>query len=1463
MIEAPRNVDPDATAVQRYVKFVYDQVTDWGDKLRDSIAPRLVDSIRPKAPEHDAGREQPLRLLSVGTGPGKVLLGVIDHLTRGTSVGPRRAVEITVVDPNDEWLGPFREGLGGLDFSGEKGDGKETWMKNGTAKTESAELQVDIYRQDFDEFYKQNRERIAKDDSQFDACFAFFVLHHASDWEGMLTQLADFSSRIFISEWGGDYAAMNLCFEKVEDLLNITPDRAFYLPMIRMIGEELFEQFAMTRRPVSASHVLPFLEWLEKNGWSRLHGRHGGEGEEEIECTHAACTCGGLVCQELERKLRVGDLLDATGLSSQLDEPDFSGFPAVPHKRREKILRKIITNLEQVDKDHLGEIRSKVLTLKDRYRIYAYTKLPDGRDEHRGDGENGHATRSYAISPSLRNSLLEEFLKLDSSEVTSASQEWRHDLALLCRFGVIRDAPFVYPVQWDLRRARWDTTVPILANGEDGWKTARAALWVLKQLSKRSARQEGISSILYQVFPQKLVVSLNHKNIEKQENAADVAQAEIRLRPDGNPGRLRITIPRLEEHIESFKIIREKLATLPPKYEAKHGTPIARKRPEEAQFLWEEKDVMVAHGGAQDFVLTEWKKIEDELGPGTEVYKAVSSRLDEIFKSLETATGDVSWRLQSEHKASLTHTFLVASLITDQGLVHLPSRDARQENLGAQKSSYERSAGGLVVYRDGRTRVDYSAARMALGLRNRSSYLQQSLGNLAEQAQRSAASVIMARNMSHNIGSHVLSRVSELHPDPRLKCNQFSYEGQNRIFRRQSELVRYLRERMDFLADVVSPLPNVPFANDLVSVLLRFFPKVKIGCHERKGKYPTYILDYISAIAEINADRISCRLELPDGMSSLSIALYGGMLGAQALFVIFENLIRNAAKYHFSGVSMRGSAFANELEIAITVRNCKKSGLIEVDIADGQTVSNVEFEGIEQKLSLPMMDANYQLHHEAWGLKEMRIAAAYLRGMPLGRLDGPPAHSALGDASPPLVQPSHVEGKSLTYTIYLPEPRDLLVWWNADQKKVAAPHDGDDIVLKSMGRDALFEADRGHAFLVTGLNPASELDFLDTGQAEDSDESLPKGGLTRLPYRTVGIALADYPNVDFYETVVRTWLQPVADSRLVVWLDDAAAWKKWFPDAEGATSDEECQSGAELLGFVWRIAGNSSESRPLWRRENRVCIKDANGRSEVVYQPAATDIIYDRHAAIRGGDGAKPPSSLFYQSFNGGSQIAHLLGTPPDDPIRSFAWRLLEAGATKVLIIDERIQDHLKVCPDKSEAWSAAGIFVPKPPQAGTESEDGKGADVMAEERQFDLRGATPGPGDPPSPRADERPPGNTPARGLADEIEEWVLQKTNNGADANKTWKQLIVFHLGLLERVAGPYGWRDYLSHLGDSLKSSGIAHEIILTSGRGRAAPVEDISYRFISYSELDVHVQRDLSKLHLVNALFLARSKLEST
>ena len=299
--------------------------------------------------------------------------------------------------------------------------------------------------------------------------------------------------------------------------------------------------------------------------------------------------------------------------------------------------------------------------------------------------------------------------------------------------------------------------------------------------------------------------------------------------------------------------------------------------------------------------------------------------------------------------------------------------------------------------------------------------------NFRLSALEAAIAKIISRNMSHNIGSHVMPRTSIAMIDKRLE--DAGIEKHTKVIRQvlKDRLDDYLQRKADFAAEIITePListKRAKFVRDVLGYflkntllidniarneglkyddennaveLLKQSPLVfhvykdmeeQNYCFQNSLKNPFYIghHKYNADIEEFTKSRTELSLIKNDVTIELP-----GPLGEFAFYNIFENLIRNTAKHNkISG---------EPIEIFINFNDIEGNrDLYEVEIWDSLTVQDEDFtwEVYEDGITKPdkgldgwirhcitksIIDEKGNIRNRAWGIAEMKFMASLLRG---------------------------------------------------------------------------------------------------------------------------------------------------------------------------------------------------------------------------------------------------------------------------------------------------------------------------------------------------------------------------------------------------------------------------------------------------------------------------------------------------
>lgn len=299
-----------------------------------------------------------------------------------------------------------------------------------------------------------------------------------------------------------------------------------------------------------------------------------------------------------------------------------------------------------------------------------------------------------------------------------------------------------------------------------------------------------------------------------------------------------------------------------------------------------------------------------------------------------------------------------------------------------------------------------------------------------KQAVRAAISQVMARNMSHNIGSHVMNKLIDAVYLEKFcsysNClksynplSDFKETIDHTAFKQLAIYNNYVKCRMDYLSDMSFGTPLMQTSKNMFEDVFRPLDKVRL------------LLENISGLSNFEYNiQFKKDNEPLGGKNDFPLAIPNDVLGSQALYNIIENVIRNTAKHtekpkeFLTKFSIRFSDItAKQLAELDDTSKHEAQSLICVEIFDNINLANRDnkeiiigddknLDSFAEEIKTNVTDTSYRIQYIDWlhyqqnykinqsilsennqlrasslGLIEMEASAAYLRKIDLNLID--------------------------------------------------------------------------------------------------------------------------------------------------------------------------------------------------------------------------------------------------------------------------------------------------------------------------------------------------------------------------------------------------------------------------------------------------------------------------------------------
>jgi hypothetical protein len=340
-----------------------------------------------------------------------------------------------------------------------------------------------------------------------------------------------------------------------------------------------------------------------------------------------------------------------------------------------------------------------------------------------------------------------------------------------------------------------------------------------------------------------------------------------------------------------------------------------------------------------------------------------------------------------------------------------------------------------------------------------------------KHATHAAISQVMARNMSHNIGSHVLSNmVTEVSVESHFPKKQYKSSYDDSLYSDKAKTIEknewklanfnsYLRTRMDFLADIATGQPAMEVTRNLVRDVMGEMDKNRILLNHISGvdnfEFSIVVKDCRECkLAHCSNHECGCDGKEKDN----PVSIPNGIMGYHALYILIENIIRNTAKHQGSTstlekriftLEIRDSKIDNTLYEVLLYDNVPIGGDLIVDKDFFKKYAEKEYISEENKF-LTHLDwlvfqqncrlntsvinpSTSRLREGAWGLIEMEASAAYLRKLSPETIDEDIYNLNVleeedrGKKEHLNILKAVKKGEHLAYRFHLMKPKELIV----------------------------------------------------------------------------------------------------------------------------------------------------------------------------------------------------------------------------------------------------------------------------------------------------------------------------------------------------------------------------------------------------------------------------------------------------
>ena len=809
------------------------------------------------------------------------------------------------------------------------------------------------------------------------------------------------------------------------------------------------------------------------------------------------------------------------------------------------------------------------------------------------------------------------------------------------------------------------------------------------------------------------------------------------------------------------------------------------------------------HKSAQHRI-TELKQV------GLYIFDANDNHVREILKTLDDA---LTQALNDNHEliplrdAILMVLFFVYPINSYSGdktyiTVAPPSFEAQLSGLDGNRMK-EITAGGVMMYNSNKPFTSENEERDFLYdvIKWSNTLTTKKLIEFTRnESVKSAIAQVMARNMSHNMGSHVYNNLTGYDIYDKLveKANaNFYISDQTEDLDANHQLAyfnQYQKSRMDYLSEVTFGVPNLLMTRMVYGDLFMSFDRVRL------------LLNYISGISgfeycfdfQYNGEKLN-------KVDDIGVAFPGDELGFQAFTNILENLVRNTAK-HANNKDNKTVVFhvcfwdlvdnekhsCKDLEDVMGVddlycveidNGIEEDGIDEIVNGEKNEKGQIIKKGQIDRLNDSVLDQENKLRDHSLGLLEMEASAAFLRCIDLPEIESDDYyvdkndlyyHERNGKKRLNILKAFKTDRNTLGYRFFVQKPKEFL--FVGDDWKVAN-NSGRKTKLRRIGVQFVTQKEF-MAALGQGKPFAHQFLFYSHSLSEKAKQCL--GDIeckTLLPLRKLEVDP---------EALINVWNEPNILQKL-----KEIAWDQYFKEVVnkelGTMANNELDVNPEMAG---EFEGAYFNQVTLLDHANKDSHKNSWSHA-IVYKEQGHCESWIENLTSR--TRIKLPGFAEYSSGkdNASDKLVKYY-CENIVKVASLKQEVFEAYHNKVVVLDERIQKFAEENTEGSseigseqilckDLFKSTNVLIP-----GIPEKDPNGQFVPSDDPNvFSLAPVS--------------------FKGSEEKVEQFVNDNINNA---------FLVVHFGVLERLYG----NDMQKIETRLIEWARKAKRVVVTSGRG---------------------------------------------